>query len=130
MALPGAGDPGQRPDRESAAKWILVVSPPRDRPSASRSHGLPAVAPPAARFLSFGSAPPASRDAQHGHGQPLRVDVLGRLVPGPGRVLVSADHCRVNRRTPRLTFPLVAPGPQPVQTFSQVPSPDQRRCRL
>jgi len=29
---------------ESAAKWILVVSPPRDRPSASRSHGLPAVA--------------------------------------------------------------------------------------
>ena len=82
-----------------------MVSPPRDRPSASRSHGLPAVAPPAARFLSFDSAPPARRDAQHGHGQPLRVDVLGRLVPGPGHVLVSADHCRANRRASRLASP-------------------------
>ena len=56
---------------ESAAKWILAVSPARDRPSASRSHGLLAVAPPAARFLSFDSAHRASWDAQHGDGQPL-----------------------------------------------------------
>ena len=95
---------------ESAAKWILAVSPARDRPSASRSHGLPVVAPPAARFLSFDSAPPASRDAQHGHGQPLRVDVLGRLVPGPGRVLVSADHCRANCRAPSYCAPVPAGG--------------------
>ena len=51
VPLPGAGQPGQRPAPQSASRWILLVSPPRDRPSASR-------------FLSFGCAPRADRGAQ------------------------------------------------------------------
>jgi len=84
VTLPGASDPDQRPAPRVGSQVDLSGQPPRDRASASRSHGLPAVAPPVARFLLFDPAA-ASRDAQCGHGQSLRLDVLGRLVPGPGR---------------------------------------------
>src|SRR5438067_11255912 len=55
----------------SPARWILVVRPPRLRPSASPATGL---APP------FFAAPS-----------------LGRLSPGSGSVLVSADRGGVHR---------------------------------
>ena len=41
-----------------------MLSPPRDRPSASRSAGLPGFVPAAGGFLSFGAAPDAGRGAQ------------------------------------------------------------------
>ena len=45
-----------------------MVSPPRDRPSASRSlPGLAGLVPAGGGFLSFGGAPRAGRGAQPGH---------------------------------------------------------------
>jgi len=107
-----------------------VLSPPRDRPSASRSFGLPGFVPPAGGSLSSGAAPRACRGAQHGHRQAPGRDVLRRLVPRPGGVLVRPDDRRVRRHRPRLTLRRIASGPQSVQDLSHVPSPDQRRCRL
>jgi hypothetical protein len=95
--------------RRSAAKWILVLSPPRDRPSASWR------APPRG-FLSFGGAP---------CGQ-----LRGQLVAGSGGVLVCADHGGIGAEGPVRALGLVAPGPQPTQDLLPGPSSDQRRCRL
>ena len=41
----------------SASRRTLVVSPPLDRPSASRSPGLPGFVPAPGGFLSFDDAP-------------------------------------------------------------------------
>ena len=78
--------------RRSAARWILVLRPPRDRPSASRR------ARPGG-FLSFRDAP----CDQFG----------GQFVPGSGRVLVRADHGGIGAEGPVRAFGLVAPGPEP-----------------
>ena len=43
--------------RASASRQTFVLSPPRDRPSASRPAGLPGFAPAAGGFLSFDAAP-------------------------------------------------------------------------
>src|ERR1035441_3349274 len=84
--------------RRSAARWILVVSPPRDRPIASRPD-----------FLSFAKAPCgviSSRDAAG----------AGRVLMGPGDGGVRAD-------CPVPALGLVASGPQPVQDL--LPGPVQ-----
>src|SRR5271165_2030629 len=89
--------------RRSAARWILVVSPPRDRPIPSR-----------ADFLSFATAPRgviSSRDAAG----------AGRVLMGPGDGGVRAD-------CPVLALGLVAPGPQPVQDL--LPGPVQRPAAM
>ena len=89
--------------RRSAARWILVLSPPRDRPSAFRpGHG--------GGLLSFGAAP----------GDPLG----GQRMPGPGGVLVRSDHGGIRAQGPVLPLGLIAPGPQPVQDL--LPGPVQR----
>lgn len=98
VALPGAGDLGQRP-----APRVGGQVDPGGQPAAGPAQRLPLTRPAGFRaagrpVLVIRFSPFTSRDAQHGDGQQLRVDVLGRLVPGPGRVQVSADHCRVNVR--------------------------------
>jgi hypothetical protein len=77
--------------RRSAARWILVLSPPRERPSASRPG-------PAAGFLSFGGAP---------CGQ-----VRGPDAAGAGRVLVRADHSGIRADRPVVAAGLIAAGPR------------------
>ena len=80
----------------------MLVSPPRDRPSASR-------------FLSFGCAPRADRGAQLRRRQPRRIHISRRPAPRPGRMLVRPDHGRIHRDRPPLARALIAPGPQPIQ---------------
>ena len=93
--------------RRSAARWILVDSPPRDRPSASRTAR-------ATRFLSFGSAP--------------RDQLGGQRVPGPGGVLMHADHRGIGAEGPPRPLGLITPGPQPVQDL--LPGPVQRPAAM
>jgi transposase len=76
--------------RRSAARWILVVSPPRERPIASRPV-----------FLSFAEAP--------------RAVISGKDAAGPGRVLVRAVDRGVGADCPVLALGLITAGPQPVQ---------------
>ena len=108
-----------------------MVSPPRDRASASRSlPGLAGLVPAGGGFLSFDGAPCPGRGAQPRHRQPLRLNVRRRLMPRPGGVLVRPHDRRIRGDRPRLAFRLITVGAQPVQIFSQVPYPEQRRCRL
>ena len=94
-------------------------SPPRDRPSASRSAGLPGFVPAAGRFLSFDAARRAGRGAQHGHRQPLRPDVRRRGVPRPRpRAGAPGPPSRppppsTPRPPPGRTRPAAHPGPAP-----------------
>ena len=100
-----------------------MVSPPRERPSASWSRpGLPGFVPAAGGFLSFGGAPRAGRGAQPGHRQPGRVDVFGRVAAGSG-VLAGAHHRRIRRHRPRLALRLITPSPQPIQDRFPRPIP-------
>lgn len=65
--------------RLSAARWILLVSPPRDRPIASRE-GL------VARFLSFARAPCVHiqrRDDLRGHVGRWKAARAGGVLMGP-----------------------------------------------
>ena len=111
--LPGQ----QRAHRRSASRWILLVSPPRDRPSASR-------------FLSFGLCP--SRG-------PGRSAAPSPAAPDPHQPAAgAAPRPHAGAPAPRSHPPRPsAPGPRPDRTrpaagpriISQVPSPDQRRCR-
>jgi len=95
---------------ESASRWILVVSPPLDRPSASR-------------FLSFGSAPDAGRGAQRRPRQLHRIHICWRRVPRPGRVLVRPHRRGIHRHSPPLPFRLIAPRAQTVQDHLPGPVP-------
>jgi hypothetical protein len=92
--------PGRQ--RRSAARWILVLSPPRERPSASRPGR-------AAGFLSFGAAPCEQ--------------VRGQGAAGPGGVLVRADHGGIGTDRPVLPLGLITAGPQPVQDLLLGPVP-------
>ena len=95
---------------EPASRWILLVRPPRDRPSASR-------------FLSFGSAPDAGRGAQLRRRQPHPVNIGRRDAPGPGRVLVRPHHRGIYRHRPPLPFRPIAPRAQTVQNHLPGPIP-------
>ncbi len=95
--------------RRSALRWILVLSPPRERPGASRPG-------PACRFLSFAAAPCEQ--------------ICGQGVAGAGGLLVRAAHVES-----ALTVQSSPSAPsQSARSRSrisyQVPSPDQLRCRL
>ena len=62
--------------------------------------------------------------------QPLGGDVLRRLVTGAGGMLMRADHARVDPDGPLRTVVSVGtPARSRSRINSQVPSPDQRRCR-
>src|ERR1035441_5009106 len=76
--------------RRSAARWIFVVSPPRERPIASRPD-----------FLSFAKAP--------------RAVISGPDAAGTRRVLMSTGHRRIGADRPVFPFGRVAPRPQPAQ---------------
>ena len=66
-----------------------------------------------------------------GGSEHLGGDVPGRQAPGPCGVVVSADHGRVHAHHQlAVVVDQVAVGAQFVQHHRQVPSPDQRRCRL
>ena len=83
--------------RRSAARWILDVSPPRERPSDSRlglARGL------AVDFLSFDPAP----CVQHERGNDLLVDIGRGLVAGTGGVLMGPDHSGVDPDRPLRTL--------------------------
>ena len=71
--------------RRSATRWILVLSPPRDRPSPSRS---------GRDFLSFDGAP--------------CVVLGGGRAAGSGGVLVGADHGGIHPHRPIRALDLVA----------------------
>src|SRR6476469_1479049 len=87
--------------RESPASTILVVNPPRDRPSASRSATAlaTALAETSAGFLSFDRSPCVTRWG----------------VTSTGSVLVSTDHGPVDRHYPVRPLRLVTPTPQLIQ---------------
>src|SRR5258708_1041596 len=73
---------GRQP--ESASRWTLVLSPPRDLPSASRSlAGLAWFVPADGGSLSFRSAPCPHRDPQPGHPPPPPPDIPPRPPPPP-----------------------------------------------
>src|SRR5712692_4556116 len=76
--------------RRSAVRWILVVSPPRERPIASRPV-----------FLSFAEAP--------------REVISGKGAAGPGRVLVRAVDRGIGADRPALDLAVSTNGPQPGQ---------------
>src|ERR1035438_2491476 len=84
--------------RRSAARWIFVVSPPRDRPIASRPD-----------FVSFAKAPRAVISSPDAAG-------AGRVLMGPGDGGIRADR-------PVLALGRIAPGPQPIQDL--LPGPVQ-----
>jgi len=94
--------------RRSATRWILVVSPPRERPRASRP------GPPASGFLSFGGAPPGQ--------------FRGPGAAGAGRVLMRAHDGGIGAHRPVRAFGLIAPGPQSVQDLR--PGPVQRPAAM
>jgi hypothetical protein len=84
--------------RRSAGRWILVVSPPRDRPIPSRPD-----------FVSFARAP--------------RAIISSRGTAGAGRMLMSTGDGGVRADRPVPALGLIAPGPQPVQDL--LPGPVQ-----
>ena len=105
--------------REPAARWILVLSPPRDRPIASRSvpwacSSRPLLAPGGSRsvraligFLSF---------------DPALSYQLGRRCPArPRSVQVRPEHRGIRAERPARALAPVAPGPGSC--------PTSRRCR-
>src|SRR5271169_7208126 len=89
--------------RRSAARWILVVRPPRERPIASRPG-----------FVSFAEAP--------------REVISGPGTAGSGRMLMGAGDGGVRADRPARAFGLIAPGPQPVQ--DRLPGPVQRPAAM
>ena len=122
---------GGRPQGRSLPR---LVSPPRDRPIASRL-GLPtrpADPPPGGSgsspdFLSF-DPPPC---VQLGRRDDLRGDVGGQFVAATGGVLMGADHRAVHPDRPVRAFGHVgAAARNSSRTSTRVPSPDQRRCRF
>src|SRR6516162_9401163 len=94
--------------RRSASRWILVVSPPRDRPRASRSRRWLGAG---GGLLSFGPAPCVARQghplAQH-RDQPFRRDVLWRFVPRTRSMLMGAHHRGIDAGRPLRPLPLIA----------------------
>src|ERR1700722_1178038 len=84
--------------RRSAARWILVVSPPRDRPIASRPD-----------FLSFAKAP--------------RAVITGPGTAGPRPVLMRPGNPRIRADRPVPALGLIAPGSQALQDL--LPGPIQ-----
>ncbi len=85
-----------------------MLSPPRDRPSTSRSEATAGSTPD---FLSFDPVPcvlgwPAA-PAQQGRGQPVCWDVLRWCVPGTSRVMVRPNHRAINAGHPPLVTVLV-----------------------
>ena len=74
----------------------MLVSPPRDRPSPSRS-GLPAD------LLSFDRAPCVDLSGRDN----LRGDISRRFTPGTGGVLVGADHRTIDADHPANALALI-----------------------
>jgi len=87
-----------------------VDSPPRERPSASRPAGA------AGGFLLFASAP--------------RGQSGGLGAAGAGRVLMGAHHRGIGAHRPSPYPRLITASLQLAKILAQVPSSDQRRCRL
>ena len=90
--------------RVSAARWILLVNPPRERPSASLL-GL------AADFLLFDRAP----CVQLGTRNDLPGDIGRRIMPGTGGVLMGPDHPGVDSDSPLWTFMRIGVAAQLVE---------------
>lgn len=90
--------------RLSAARWILLVSPPRERPIASRD-GL------VARFLSFAAAP-----CVHVQGcDDLQRHIGRRNTARSGGVLMSPYDCSIDTNRPVLAFGHVSSSTQLVE---------------
>src|SRR4051794_7749737 len=100
--------------RRSASRWILLVSPPREWPSPSRS-GAWALPDRLPAGVAFGAATGAGGTGQGCRCQPLGWDVLGRCMAGSGGVVVGADHGGIDGRGPVRCFVLIASDPQAVQ---------------
>jgi hypothetical protein len=81
-----------------------VVTPPRERPSASRSELAPDV-------VSFDGAP----CVHHGGREDLRVDVAGCQQPGSGGVLVSPDYPGVDAYGPFPVLVLIGTAAQLIE---------------
>src|SRR4051812_40860644 len=108
--------------RRSASTWILLVRPPREWPSASRSGAWP-LAGRLPAGVAFGVAPRAGRARQLRRCQPLGRYVLGRCVAGSGGVVVGADNGGIDRCGPVRCLALIASDPQAVQDLLPGPVP-------
>jgi len=101
--------------------WILVLTPPLERPNASRSGAL---TPEPAEFLSFDRAPCVAlrrhKILQLHRCQALGRDVFGWLVPSARRVMMCPDHRGIHPHRPPSTFLDVAARPQPVRSPAKI----------
>ena len=118
--------------RRSAARWILVVNPPRDRPSPSRHRRSPCSN---SRFLSFDGPPcerPTGPDApRHGlgerNGKSLGGHIGRRRIRRPRSVVMGPHDRGVDRDHPLLVVG-VAAALQPPQ--HPVPGAIGRPCAV
>src|SRR6478672_196623 len=110
--------------RESATRWIFVVTPPRERPKPSRSGTGSGRLP---EFVSFDRSPRAldrlDVNLQHGRCQHVSGNVLRRLVPGTGRMMVRPDDRAIHRNRPLAGVQQVAIDPQLAQHYPPRPIP-------
>jgi hypothetical protein len=119
--------------RASAIRGIFVVSPPRERPSPSRSRPDSLVAE---ELLSFDSAPSVGRGdnlVEH-RDQPVGIDIDRRGMSAPAACAcartIVASIPTTHSPPPRAAAPWWALARNPSNVAAQVPSADQRRCRL
>jgi hypothetical protein len=108
------GDLSGRPDQGPAECLPLLGLRTRFRRAVSRLVG---------GFLMIRFNPGVPRRAQHGWGQPVGADVLGRLVAGPGGVLVGVRHRGIVGHCPVLALGDVAAGLQRRQDLLPRPNP-------
>jgi hypothetical protein len=113
--------------RPSAARWTLVESPPRDRPSDSRSCDFfggagcvegDSVGLATGRSLSFDRSPCVARstvmlaaaalEVVQGDREPVSSDIVRGCVGRSRSVLMGADHRRVDSHVPRLGLRVAA----------------------
>src|SRR3954451_12064873 len=92
--------------RWSASRWILLVSPPREWPSPSRS-GAWALPDRLPAGVAFGAATGAGSTGQLRRCQPLGWDVLGLCVAGSGGIPMGADNGGIDGCGPVLGLVLI-----------------------
>ena len=131
-----------RPATARCARSLLRVdSPPRERPAPPAGQVSPGqvgdrVGSRRLRVIRFSPPRAGTRpgtcavEVLERNSQPLGGHITGRAVRGSGRVLVCTDDGGFDPDVPAHDTGVAAPRWSSRSNRSQVPSPDQRRCRL